>query len=229
MSAAWIALASAAWLGVLTSVSPCPLATNIAATSLLARRASSVRRALVGAAAYTGGRVAVYVLLASLLSFGLASAPDLAAFLRQHVLPLIGPVLVLGGMAVLGLLPLPLQWRIGSSESVERMSRWGPAGEFLIGALFALSFCPVSAALFFGSLLPLAALSPAPSLAVGIYGLGTALPVAALAALLAISATKAAAALSRAQTMQRWGMRVTGAILIAVGIWLALSDTFKVL
>ena len=50
-------LGTALWLGLLTSISPCPLATNLAATAYLARRVESRRRAVTGAVAYTLGRV----------------------------------------------------------------------------------------------------------------------------------------------------------------------------
>ena len=160
MIALMITAASAAWLGILTSISPCPLATNIAATTFLARRVGKRKRAAVGILAYAFGRMSAYLLLAAILLMGLASMPTLAAFLRQEVLPLVGPILILAGMAIVGWLTLPFEIKLGSADTAERMSRWGIAGEFALGALLALSFCPVSGALFFGSLIPLATTSP---------------------------------------------------------------------
>ncbi len=229
MSGLLLAASSALWLGVLTSVSPCPLATNIAATTVLARRLGDRKRAVAGITAYTLGRVGAYVLLASILFLGLASMPAVSAFLRQEVLPLVGPILILAGMAVLGWIPLPFNLKFGSADAAERISRWGILGEFLLGGLFALSFCPVSAALFFGSLIPLAAASTLSTLAVVLYGVGTALPVALLSFLAIFSAEKAGMALRRIQQLQRTALALTGAVLIGIGCWLTLTDTLRVL
>ncbi|MGE9291650.1 MAG: aromatic aminobenezylarsenical efflux permease ArsG family transporter [Puniceicoccales bacterium] len=224
-----LALVSALWIGVLTSVSPCPLATNVAATTVLARRLGNRRRAAYGIAAYTLGRVAAYILLAGILFLGLSSMPDLAAFLRQEVLPLVGPILILAGMAVLGWLPLPSGWSVGSAHTAERISRWGITGEFALGGLFALSFCPVSAALFFGSLMPLATATPFPLIAVMTYGIGTALPVGAVAFIAVFSADRAGKVLQRIQSMQTVAITATGAILILIGLGLTLTRTLRVI
>lgn len=225
MTTGLLVLATALWLGVLTSISPCPLATNVAATSVLARRVGSRRRAMAGAAAYTAGRVFAYVLLAAIVFAGLSSMPDLSFALRHWVLPLVGPLLVLTGMAVLGWLPLPFAFGAGSAGTANRLAGWGLAGEFSLGGLFALSFCPVSAALFFGSLLPLAMTHALPPLPVVLYGLGTALPVGVLAILLVLSVERAGSMMARLQTIQRISLRVTGAVLIAVGVWLTANNT----
>jgi cytochrome c biogenesis protein CcdA len=202
------------------------LATNIAAISVLARKVGSTRRALAGAVAYTLGRVSVYGLLALVVGIGLASMPRVAMWLRQEILPLIGPILILAGMAVPRWLPLPINLRLTGEDTAAEMSKRGLVGEFLLGALFALSFCPTSAALFFGSLMPvaLAATAGAPVL-VGLYGVGTALPVGLMAILLVVSSEKAAKALGRIQASQVWVRRVTGVVIIAAGIYLTVFHT----
>lgn len=228
MTAELLALASALWLGILTSISPCPLATNVAAVSVLARRFDNRRRAFAGAVAYAAGRMGVYLAIAMILLTGMASMPALAEFLRTELFPLVGPVLVLGGMAALGWLPLPSGWR-PNGEFAFRLGARGLIGEFSLGALFALSFCPVSAALFFGSLIPLAITSAVPPVPVLVYGLGTALPIGAVAILLVFSTAKVAVALRHAQTLQKGALVATGVILIAVGAWLTLTQTFGIL
>ena len=224
MSAEWIAMGSALWLGVVTSVSPCPLATNVAATSVLARRVGQRRRALAGAVAYTLGRVAAYGLLALVILAGVSSMPAASTFLRETFLPLVGPILILAGMAVLGWLPLPFDFKAGGARSAEKLAGWGLLGEFSLGALFALSFCPVSAALFFGSLIPIAVASAMPVLPVALYGIGTALPVGLIAVALVLSAEKAGRTLSKIQQFQRVAVVLTGAVLILVGTWLTLTN-----
>ena len=225
MNSLILASATALWLGVLTSVSPCPLATNIAATTVLARRLGNTRRAAAGIVAYTLGRVSAYAILAAIIFLGLASMPALSAFLRQEVLPLVGPILILAGMAVIGWLPLPFNWRVGTSGTAERISKWGIAGEFALGGLFALSFCPVSAALFFGSLIPLAATSPLSIVAVLLYGVGTALPVGVISLVAIFSVEKTGRLLKAVQQLQKRALTLTGAVLIVIGIWLTLADT----
>lgn len=229
MISLFVAAATALWLGILTSVSPCPLATNIAATTFLARRVGRGKRAVAGIAAYTLGRVSMYVLLACILFLGVASMPSVSAFLRQEVLPLVGPILILAGMAVLQWIPMPFNLRIGSADTAERVSRWGILGDFTLGGLFALSFCPVSAALFFGSLIPLAAASSISVLAVILYGIGTALPVGIISLIAVFSAEKAGRALRRVQQLQRGAITLTGVVLIVVGCWLTLKDTLRIL
>jgi len=219
------ALFTALWLGIVTSISPCPLATNVAAVSVLARRIDDRRRALAGAVLYAVGRMLVYIILALVVIAGLATMPALSAFLRREILPLVGPILILVGLVVLGWIPLPVNWRAGGAGAAEKLSKWGLVGEFLLGGLFALSFCPTSAALFFGSLLPLAVASSLPALPVALYGLGTALPVGVLAVLLVISSEKAAQALGRVQSFQKVAVNLTAVVLIGVGVWLTLQDT----
>ncbi|MEX2578355.1 MAG: aromatic aminobenezylarsenical efflux permease ArsG family transporter [Verrucomicrobiales bacterium] len=219
------ALLTALWLGIVTSVSPCPLATNVAAVSVLARRIGDRRRAVAGAVLYAVGRMAVYLVLALVVIGGLASMPALSAFLRREIVPLVGPVLILAGLVVIGWVPLPVNWRAGGAGAAAKLSKWGLAGEFLLGGLFALSFCPTSAALFFGSLLPLAMAASLPAVPVAIYGFGTALPVGVLAVLLVVSSAKAARALDRVQSFQKFALVATGVILVGVGVWLTLGDT----
>lgn len=221
-------LATALWLGVVTSVSPCPLATNVAAISVLTRRVGHRRGAVASAVAYTAGRMAVYVGIALILFAGLISMPSVSAFLRTEILPLVGPILILVGMAVLGWLPLPISFQLVDGQKAERIAQWGLLGDFLIGALFALSFCPVSAALFFGSLVPLALPSAAPPITVAFYGMGTALPVGLIALLLVFSTEKAAAALGKLQHIEQYARRFTGTVLVLVGIWLTVSNLLPV-
>ncbi len=228
MTSELLAPATALWLGILTSISPCPLATNVAAVSVLARKANNKRRAGAGALAYTLGRIVVYIALASALMAGLTSMPALSGFLRNEIAPLIGPILILAGMAVVGLLPVPVSFKLGNAKFADKLARYGILGEFCLGALFALSFCPVSAALFFGSLMPIAIASGFPSLLVASYGLGTALPVGLVALLLVLSAASASKALKQIQSIQAVTMNLTGAILIGIGIWLTLSDTLNI-
>lgn len=225
MPAELLVLASALWLGIVTSVSPCPLATNVAATSVLVRRVGTRHRALAGAAAYSLGRMGAYVALALIVFTGMSTMPAVAAFARDWILPLVGPFLVIAGMLVLGWLTLPFTIQSGGEKAAGKLAGWGLAGEFGLGALFALSFCPVSAALFFGSLLPIAIAHAWPPLPVLLFGFGTALPVALVAVVLVISTHRAARTIGQLQSFQRVAVKATGAVLVVAGLWLTLKDT----
>lgn len=183
------AISGALWLGILTAVSPCPLATNTAALSYLAKQIANPRRVLWGGIAYTLGRIFSYTLLAAFLVTGLLSVPTVSFFLQKHLNQLMGPVLVLTGAALLGLLPLPSLSLTGRSKP-EKLASFGVLGAFVLGAFFALALCPVSAALFFGGLLPLALRNGSRLVLPAIYGFGTALPVAILAVAVALGSRK---------------------------------------
>jgi cytochrome c-type biogenesis protein len=211
---------TALWLGILTSISPCPLATNVAAISVLSRRIGERKRAL----AYTAGRVSIYLILSFVFVAGLSSMPVMSAFLRTKIVPFVGPLLILVGMALLGWLPLPGGFKVGGEQTVQRVAGWGLLGEFCLGGVFALSFCPVSAALFFGSLIPMALASNIlPVIIVG-YGIGTALPVGIIAVLLVLSTLKASQALKKLQIIQKSLLTITAIVIIGVGVWLTFRD-----
>ncbi len=219
--------ALAAWLGVLTSISPCPLATNIAAVSFIGTGATPRRAALCGLA-YAAGRMASYLALGAALVAGLLSSTVLSGFLQGFINRILGPLLILAGMVLLGL----LAWRSSGSEPGGGLRRQaekgGPAAACLLGAAFALSFCPVSAALFFGSLVPLALKFRSPVAFPLLYGAGTAVPVFLLAGLLAFASPLAGAAIERLAGVERWGRRATGAVFIGVGIYYVLKYVFEV-
>lgn len=218
----------AVWLGILTSISPCPLATNIAAISYIGNNGSPRRIAACGLA-YTAGRMVAYLALGTLLVAGLLSSSLLSNFLQRRMNGILGPILILTGMVLLEL----LSWKprggvIG--ESVRRKAdRGGMTGAGLLGAIFALSFCPVSAAIFFGSLIPLA-LKYRSSFAFPLFfGAGTALPVLLFAGLVAFGARVVGQVYERLRQVERWGRRITGMVFVLVGIYYSLVYIFEVI
>ena len=216
-------------LGLITAVSPCPLATNLAATVWLSRHAASRRRALLGALAYTGGRVAAYGAIAAILALGALGAPQVSQALQEWLPPFVGPLLVLTAMVLLELLPVPWVGKGMSQGTAERLARLGVFGEFLLGFLFALTFCPASAALFFGSLLPQALASPTAVPPVVAYGIGTAIPIGVFAVAVALGAGFAT---QFGASIVRWQPRirvVTGTVLLLLGLYLIARDTIGIL
>ncbi len=216
-------------LGLVTAVSPCPLATNLAATVWLSRHASSRRRALFGAIAYTAGRVVAYGSIAAILALGALGAPTVSRALQEWLPPFVGPLLVLTAMVLLELLPMPWGGKGMSQGTAERLARFGVVGEFALGFVFALSFCPASAALFFGSLLPQALACPSAAPPVIAYGVGTAIPIGIFAVAVAIGAGFAS---RLGEGIVRWQPRIrmaTGTALLLLGMYLIARDTVAIL
>jgi cytochrome c-type biogenesis protein len=222
-------VAAAVWLGILTSISPCPLATNIAAISYIARRVDSPRNVLASGVLYALGRTVSYVALGVLLVYSLVSAPIVSHALQKYVGKIIGPLLVIVGMFLLGL--IRIGWTGGGPiRGIEsRASKMGTWGAGLLGMAFALAFCPVSAALYFGSLIPLAVQSKSAVVLPTVYGIGTALPVFVFAVIIAISARSIGKVFTAVTRVERWARLVTGIVIIGAGIYLALRDIFLVI
>ena len=223
-----LAIISAFWLGVLTSISPCPLATNVAAMSFVGRRVGSPRRVFFAGALYTGGRALTYGLLGVVLVSSLLSAPALSNALQKYMNLALGPLMILVGMVLLEMITFNVgNGGIGDNlrKKLEHMGFWG-AG--LLGIVFALSFCPTSAALFFGSLIPLALKQESGLALPTIYGVATGLPVLLFAVLIAMGAKKVGKAYDKIVVFEHWARKITGGIFIAVGVYYCLTLVFGV-
>ncbi len=212
-----VPLASAFWLGILTSISPCPLTTNIAAISYVGRRVGKPASVLQAGLLYTAGRTLAYLLLGMLLVGSLLSAPSLSQVLQKHMNMALGPVLIVVGLILLELIPLPVGSSGLSAALQNKADSLGIGGAGLLGMVFALSFCPTSAALFFGSLLPLAVQQQSGILLPGVYGLATGLPVLLFALLLAFGTNKVAQAFNRIAAFEIWARRITGLLFVLIG------------
>lgn len=226
MGSLWLAMGTALWLGILTSISPCPLSTNIAAVSYVGRRVGSGRAVLLSGALYTSGRSLAYLVLGAASVWSLMSMVSVSSFLQGTFSRLLGPILIVLGLLLLGVFEFSVP-SVGVSDGLQaRVDRAGVWGAGILGLVFALAFCPVSAGLFFGGLVPLAVEQNSPLLLPLVYGIGTALPVIVFAALLAAGARRLGEALDRVQVFERWARRVTALVFIAVGIYETLRSTF---
>lgn len=214
-----IAFVSAFWLGILTSISPCPLATNVAAVSFLSKRITEAKFVFWSGLLYTVGRMTTYVALGFIIIFSLLSVPATAVFLQKYMNKALGPVLIVVGVFLLDMFQIRLPSMNISGNTQNRLARAGLAGSFLIGLLFALSFCPVSAALYFGSLIPLALSTKGGSILPLVYGVGTGLPVLIFAVLISFGITSVAKWFAKVAKLEKYAKKATGAIFIAVGLY----------
>jgi len=221
--------ATAFWLGILTSISPCPLASNIAALSFCLRGGPGLRKAGVYGSAYSVGRAAAYSLLAALIVAAGMSVPTLSDFLQRVMNKAVGPLLILTGAVLLDLLPFDLGGWQPSQSLAARLLRGGAVGSASMGFLLALAFCPVSAALFFGALLPLSLKSGASAALPFVYGLATGLPVLAFALILGGGAAGLARSYAKVQVLERWARRGTAVVLMVLGVYLTLQHVFHIL
>jgi cytochrome c-type biogenesis protein len=223
MESFWPAFGAALWLGILTSLSPCPLATNIAAITYIGKRVDRPSRVLWSGLVYTLGRTVAYVALGLVLVAGLLSIPELSFFLQRHMNQALGPLLIVTGLILLGVIPLNFTGSAAGEEVRRRAESWGVWGAGLLGLLFALSFCPVSAALFFGSLIPLALEQQSKVLIPTVYGVGTALPVVVFAVLAAFGAKFVGGLFNRLTQLERWARVLTAIVFLIVGVYYCLT------
>jgi len=219
-------IAAACWLGILTSISPCPLATNIAAISYIGKKVSKTRLVLLSGILYMFGRMIAYVSVGMVLIAGLLTVSRLSNFLQDNINKALGPLLVLAGLVLLGIIRINLNGSRIGRKAQSRADSWGVWGAFPIGFIFALSFCPVSAALFFGTLVPLSIKYESTLLLPSIYGVGTGIPVLVFALLAAVGARYVGKVFDRLIQIESWFRRLTGVIFILVGCYYSLIYIF---
>ncbi|MBD3169467.1 MAG: sulfite exporter TauE/SafE family protein [candidate division Zixibacteria bacterium] len=221
-------LLSALWLGILTSISPCPLATNVAAISFIGKQLDKPRYVLLSGVLYMFGRVFAYTSLGVLLVAGATSIFDTANFLQGYFNIILGPILIFVGIILMGWINTGTFGITGNEKIQKKAQSLGLWGAGFLGIIFAMSFCPVSAALFFGSLIPLAAKSDSSLGMPSVYGIGTGLPVIIFAFILAFGARWVGDIFNRLKAFEIWARRITALIFIGVGIYYALIYIFKI-
>jgi cytochrome c biogenesis protein CcdA len=249
MTAYLLYAGAALYLGVLTSISPCPLATNIAAISYVGRKVGNSRAVMGAGVLYTLGRCLLYLTLAVLLTSTAMSVPAVSLFLQKYMHLVLGPVFLILGMFLVGLITTSLGGASMSEGMQNRVDAMGVWGAFLLGVLFAVSFCPTSAAWFFGLValmmgsqagaitavltkvgisLPAASLPGSTLVLPVIYGVGTAVPVLLVAFLLAYSAQSVGKTYNVLSKIEWWARQVTGWIFVLLGAYFAFKYVFEV-
>ncbi|MCK5680711.1 sulfite exporter TauE/SafE family protein [bacterium] len=223
-----LAILTAFWLGILTSISPCPLATNIAAISYVGRQVGSPGKTFQAGLLYTLGRTLAYLLVGAILVSSLLSAPVLSHFLQKYMNKILGPTLVLVGLVLLDIIKFNFHGGSFGTKLQDRVDRMGVWGGGLLGLLFALSFCPVSAALFFGTLLPLSIKHNSALLMPAVYGVATGLPVFLFALLLSLGANRIGQAFDSITKFEKWARKITGILFVLVGIYYSLINIFGI-
>jgi cytochrome c biogenesis protein CcdA len=214
-----IPLLTAFILGLMTAISPCPLAMNITATAYLSKDITEKRRVLFNGVFYTLGRMFSYTALASIIYFG-ASKFHIARWFQQIDGLWIGIFLVVIGIFMLDFVKfnIPFLSKITTSVSQKNLKR-NYLNAFLLGILFALAFCPTSAVFFFGGLIPITIANASGLLLPSVFAFATGLPVIIIAFLLAYSVSNVGKFYNKMQSFEKWFRRIIAAIFIIVGIY----------
>ena len=210
-------------LGLLTAVSPCPLATNITAIGFISKDIESKKRTFLLGLLYTFGRIVAYSLLGAFLIWMLRRGID--TFDLQSEVSYWGELLLSPVLIVMGLLMvfgdrLPLsRFGFNASEQSERLR--GAWGSMLLGILFAMAFCPTSGLFYFGMLIPMSASSAGGYALPAVYALATGLPVVTVAWIIAYSVSNIAGFYQKMQVFQKWFNRLVAVLFIIVGLYYA--------
>lgn len=208
-------------LGLLTAVSPCPMATNIAAIGYIGKDIENRKKIFLKGLLYTLGRVIAYTALGIILIAVLKGGSSVFGIQKTVGLwgeLVIGPLLLLIGLFMLfgSRLNLP---KFGFSGNPEGLARKGGWGALLIGMLFAMAFCPTSGVFYFGMLIPMSATAPAGYLLPVLFAVATALPVLAIAWILAFSVNRIGSFYGKMKTFQKWLNLAVGVIFVIAGIY----------
>ena len=219
MGSSNIPIVAAFFIGLMTAFSPCPLATNITAVAYISRKIQNSRHTMMVGVAYTLGRMLSYAGLASIIVYLGVNSREIAVFLQEYGEIFLGPLLLAIGLVMLEV----IQFDLGSSVRLEglkeSLSERGYLGAFLLGAIFALSFCPFSAVLYFGMLIPLALKTNDGVLVPSAFAFATGLPVILSSILLVRGASKLGDMMSGAQKVEKAVRKMVAYLFVAFGIY----------
>ena len=220
MGSSDIALVAAFFIGLMTAISPCPLATNITAVAYASKRIENSKHTLIVGFLYTLGRMFTYTVLASLIVWFGLSSQSISFFLQDYGEKLLGPLLLIIGIVMLDIVKINLLKGSGKLNKLkEKLAEKGLLGSFLLGVVFALAFCPFSAVLFFGMLIPTAISAGDGLLVPAVFAFATGLPVIIFSFILVYSVSKLGKIMNRVQTFEKWMRRVVGIVFILAGFY----------
>lgn len=215
-----LAAASCFILGIITTIHPCPLTTNIAAVSLLSGWTSKYKKSIYPFVLFITGYVAVFIIIAILISGGVYIRSSVSIYLQSSMRLFIGPVLILVGMILADLLHLN-RYYYGRIFAWQKSKRWKGFYALPMGSLLALSFCPATAAVFFGILIPLTIQHDQIIVFPLIYSLGATLPLIGIVMMVLKG--------GRLFLRKRWQKMIpliAGWIIICIGIYISIHQIF---
>lgn len=221
------ALLTAFILGLMTAISPCPLATNISAIGYISRDLEDRRKVFLNGLIYTLGRVISYTGLAVIIYFG-ASKVNVAMIFQGWGEKLLGPLLIIIGFLMLDILKIKFPGFSKLSEKIGDKSKNSYWSTLLLGMVFALAFCPYSGVLYFVMLIPISIASPSGLYLPAVFAIATGLPVILFAWLLAYAVGNVGKLYNRIKIFELWFRRIVAVLFIFVGIYYILIFFIKI-
>ena len=220
MGTSSIPVIAAFFIGLMTAISPCPLATNITAIAYISKKIDNSKHTLLVGFLYTLGRMFTYVVIASLIVWVGVNTQTIALFLQKYGEKILGPLLIIMGILMLDLIKLKFFQKNNKLEALkEKLAGKGFTGAFLLGMVFALAFCPFSAVLFFGMLIPLAIRAGDSFVIPAVFAFATGLPVILFSFILVKSVNKLGTVMNKLQAFELWMRKIIAAVFILVGIY----------
>lgn len=222
-----IPLIAAFFIGLMMAISPCPLATNITAIAYISKKLENKNTTLLLGGVYTLGRMITYVAIASLIVWFGINIQFISLGLQKYGEEILGPLLIVIGIVMLDIIKIN-QFKGNSrlEEFKEKLSGKGLLGSFLLGMVFALAFCPFSAVLFFGMLIPLAITAGDGIIIPSVFALATGLPVIIFSLVLVYSVSNLGKIMNKVQTFEKWMRRIVAGIFVIIGAYYTISITF---
>ena len=205
-------------LGLMTAISPCPLATNITAIGFISKDIENRNRVFYNGLFYTLGRVITYTSIALIIYLG-ADQFKFGGFFQRYGERIIGPLLILIGIIMLDVIKIKFPGFSGMTSRLENRKRWRYIDAVLLGVIFALAFCPYSGVLYFGMLIPMTVSSASGLYLPVIFAVATAIPVILFAWFLAYTVSGVGKVYSKIKTFEIWFRRIIAILFIAVGIY----------
>jgi len=211
----WI---SALVLGLMTSISPCPLATNITAVGFIGKDIDNRNRVFINGLLYTLGRAISYTAIALIIYMG-ADQFKFSGFFQQYGEKILGPLLIIVGLFMLDVIKIKFPGMSGLTSKMENKTRWGYIDAILLGMVFALAFCPYSGVLYFGMLVPMTISSPSGLYLPLIFAIATGIPVIIVSWILAYTLSGISGFYNKVKSFEIWFRRIIAVLFILVGIY----------
>lgn len=220
MGTSSIPIVAAFFIGLMAALSPCPLATNITAIAYASKRIDNSKHTILVGLLYTLGRMFAYVALALLIvTFGI-SIQGISLFMQNYGNKILGPFLIIAGLIMLNILRLNiLKEKRYFINLKEKLATKGFFGSFLLGMVFALAFCPFSALLFFGMLIPLAIKAGDGLIIPSVFAFATGLPVIVFSFILVKGMSKLGKIMNKVHIFERWMRLIVAVLFIITGIY----------
>lgn len=218
----WI---TAALLGFLTAISPCPLATNITSIGYISKDITDKRRIFLNGIFYSTGRVITYTCLALIILLG-ADQLQLSGFFQKYGEKITGPLLLLIGLVMLDLVRIKIPGKQSVSGGFKKRKNWGYNDALLLGLVTALAFCPYSGVLYFGMLIPLSVSSISGLYLPVIFAIATAIPVIITSWLIAYMISAVSNFYNSIRFIELWVRRIAALMFIAIGLYYTIRIYF---